>query len=109
MSSAAERLATGALADLNRGIHALGAGDLEHAHARIEIEPVVVRTKDEIGGMADRFNLMQHEIARASVSLDDAREGLRSTNDRLARMSRQNALLLTAAGKASTASTETAM
>ena len=99
VSGAAERLATGALADLNRGIHALGAGDLEHAHARIEIEPVVVRTKDEIGGMADRFNLMQHEIARASVSLDGAREGLRGTNERLAQMSRQNALLLTAAGE----------
>jgi len=99
VSKAAERLATGALADLNRGIHALGAGDLEHAHARIEIEPVVVRTKDEIGGMAERFNLMQHEIARASVSLDDAREGLRSANEGMARMSRQNELLLTAAGE----------
>jgi PAS domain S-box-containing protein len=99
VSNAAERLATGALADLNRGIHALGAGDLDHAHARIEIEPVAVRTKDEIGGMADRFNLMQHEIARASVSLDDAREGLRSANEDLARMSRQNELLLTTAGE----------
>ena len=99
VSKAAERLATGALADLNRGIHALGAGDLEHAHARIEIEPVAVRTNDEIGGMADRFNLMQHEIARASVSLDGAREGLRSANEDLARMSRQNELLLTAAGE----------
>ena len=29
VSKAAERLATGALADLNRGIHALGAGDLD--------------------------------------------------------------------------------
>ena len=49
--------------------------------------------------MADRFNLMQHEIARASVSLDGAREGLRSANEDLARMSRQNELLLTAAGE----------
>ena len=64
-----------------------------------QIEPVVVQTKDEIGGMAERFNLMQHEIARASVSLDDAREGLRSANEGMARMSRQNELLLTAAGE----------
>jgi PAS domain S-box-containing protein len=99
VSIAAERLASGALAELNRGIHALGAGDLENAHARIAITPVVVQTKDEIGGMADRFNLMQHEIARASVSLDDARDGLQKANESLARMSRQNELLLTAAGE----------
>ena len=98
-ASAAERLASGALADLNRGIHALGAGDLENAHARIAIEPVVVRARDEIGGMADRFNLMQHEIARASISLDGARDGLQNANEGLARMSRQNELLLTAAGE----------
>jgi PAS domain S-box-containing protein len=99
VSSAAERLAGGALADLNRGIHALGAGDLENAHARIAIELVAVRTRDEIGVMANRFNLMQHEIARASVSLDGARDGLQNANDDLARMSRQNELLLTAAGE----------
>jgi PAS domain S-box-containing protein len=99
VSKAAERLSTGALADLNRGIHALGAGNLAHARARIVIEPVVVRTNDEIGVMADRFNQMQHEIARASVSLDDAREELLSANEGFARMSRQNELLLTAAGE----------
>jgi PAS domain S-box-containing protein len=99
VSSAAERLASGALADLNRGIHALGAGDLENARARIAIEPVLVRTKDEIGGMAHRFNLMQHEILRASISLDGARAGLQSANEGLARMSRQNELLLAAAGE----------
>ena len=49
--------------------------------------------------MADRFNLMQHEIARAAISLDGAREGLQSANEGLARMSRQNELLLTAAGE----------
>ncbi len=99
VSSAAERLAIGALAELNRGIHALGAGDLENANARIAIEPVTVRTRDEIGSMADRFNQMQHEIARAAVSLDGAREGLQNANEGLARMSRQNELLLAAAGE----------
>ena len=49
--------------------------------------------------MAESFNLMQDEIARAAVSLDGAREGLRSANEGMARMSRQNELLLTAAGE----------
>ena len=49
--------------------------------------------------MADRFNLMQDEVARAAAALDGAREGLSARTRNLARMSRQNELLLSGAGE----------
>ena len=39
VAEAADRLATGTLADLTRAMQALGRGDLEAAHARVDIEP----------------------------------------------------------------------
>ncbi len=73
VASAADRLAHGTLADLNRAITALGVGDLASARASPAITEVRVRSQDEIGQMAASFNTMQHEIARSSRSLDDAR------------------------------------
>jgi signal transduction histidine kinase len=93
VADAAERLARGTLADLNRAITALGAGELEFAHATPAVSPVVVRSRDEIGLMAENFNVMQHEIARSSVALDDARAQLRDANeqrDRLEQEARQS-------------------
>ena len=83
---AAERLARGTLADLNRAITALGAGDLDSVHPPPVVKEVVVRSRDEIGVMADNFNVMQREIGRSSVALDHARQRLRAANDERARL-----------------------
>ena len=86
VGEAAERLARGTLADLNRAITALGAGDLESVHPPPVVKEVVVRSRDEIGVMADNFNIMQREIGRSSVALDHARQRLRAANDERARL-----------------------
>jgi signal transduction histidine kinase len=86
VGEAAERLARGTLADLNRAITALGAGDLDSVHPTPEVKEVVVRSRDEIGLMADNFNIMQREIGRSSVSLEHARQRLLDANDERARL-----------------------
>jgi diguanylate cyclase (GGDEF)-like protein len=83
VADAAKRLTGGTIADLTRAMGALGAGDLDAARARVEIEWVEVRSRDEVGAMADAFNLMQEEVARAAVSLDGARAELRRSRDHL--------------------------
>jgi diguanylate cyclase (GGDEF)-like protein/PAS domain S-box-containing protein len=77
IARAADHLATGTLADLVRGLQALGVGDLDAAHARVDVVPVVVHTGDELGAMAASFNIMQDNVAGAALALDGAREGLR--------------------------------
>ena len=77
VSDAARRLATGTLADFSRAMHALARGDLDAAHARVDITPVRINTSDEVGDMAVSFNILQAEIGSAAVGLDGAREGLR--------------------------------
>src|SRR5579859_2195811 len=77
VARAADHLATGTLADLVRAIQALGVGDLDAAHARVDVVPVRVHTGDELGAMAASFNIMQENVAAAAIALDGAREGLR--------------------------------
>jgi diguanylate cyclase (GGDEF)-like protein/PAS domain S-box-containing protein len=83
VAHAADRLATGTLADLVRAIQALGNGDLDAAYARIDTVPVVVNTRDELGAMAASFNIMQDNVALAGLALDGAREGLRQARSDL--------------------------
>ena len=85
ISDAAARLATGTLADLTRAMRALSTGDLDAAKARVDVVPVDVRTRDEIGELARSFNTMQEEVGRAAEALDGAREGLRQTEAKLER------------------------
>ena len=77
VASAADRLATGTLADFSRAMQALGAGRLEEAYAKSETIPVVVYSQDELHDMAVSFNRMQDEIEVAAVGLDLARDGIR--------------------------------
>jgi methyl-accepting chemotaxis protein len=95
---ATRKLATGTLADLSKSMRALAAGDVNAANARVDIEPVPVRSDDEVGQMAASFNTMQAEIARAAFGLDGARDGLRlaqseleETNANLARRAKHDA------------------
>jgi C4-dicarboxylate-specific signal transduction histidine kinase len=80
---AAKRLATGTLSDFSLAMEALAAGNLDDAHARVNITPVRVHTRDEVGQMAASFNTMQEEVKRAAVGLDGAREGLRRARRQL--------------------------
>ncbi|HET9622100.1 MAG TPA: amino acid permease [Kofleriaceae bacterium] len=76
VSKAADRLATGTLADFSRAMTALANGDLDHAQARVEFLPVIATSRDEVGDMARSFNTLQQEIALAAMGLSGAREGL---------------------------------
>ena len=60
-----------------------GVGDLDAAHARVDVVPVVVNTRDELGAMAASFNIMQDNVAGAALALDGAREGLRQARSDL--------------------------
>ena len=83
VSQAADRLARGTLTDFSTAMRALQAGNLDEAHASVDISPVEVHTRDEIGTMAASFNTMQAQVALAAGALDGAREGLRQARDEL--------------------------
>jgi signal transduction histidine kinase/amino acid transporter len=83
VTRAAERLATGTMADFSRAMRALADGDIDRASARVDFDPVVVTSQDEVGAMARSFNTLQEEIARAAVGLEGAREGLRAARNEL--------------------------
>ena len=83
VSGAAKRLASGTVADFSTAMQALGRGDLDAAHARVDIRPVIVNSRDEVGEMAESFNVLQDEIARGADGLHRAREGLREARDAL--------------------------
>ena len=78
VSNAAKRLTSGTLRDFSSAMTALGRGDLDSAHASVNIEPVRIHSRDELGEMAESFNLLQGEVKEAALGLDDAREGLRT-------------------------------
>jgi amino acid transporter len=83
VTRAADRLASGTLADFSRAMTALASGDLDHARARSDFVPVVATTHDEVGEMARSFNKLQAEIAKAAAGLSGARDGLRRARDEL--------------------------
>jgi diguanylate cyclase (GGDEF)-like protein/PAS domain S-box-containing protein len=83
VARSAHRLATGTLADFSRAMQALGKGDLDDAYARLDISPLAVRSRDEMGLMTQDFNLMQAEVAHAAEGLAGAREGLRRSRNEL--------------------------
>jgi signal transduction histidine kinase/ActR/RegA family two-component response regulator len=76
VSRAARDLVGGTLADFSNAMQALGHGNLDAAHARVEFQPVTVNSRDEVGEMAISFNVLQAEVARGAEGLVGAREGL---------------------------------
>ena len=76
VSTAARRLAFGTVRDFATAMDALGEGKLEAAHAAVDIVPVAVRSRDELGAMARSFNMLQRVVKQAALGLDRAREGL---------------------------------
>jgi len=83
VSGAARRLATGAVADFSQAMQALGRGELDAAPVRFDAVPVRVYARDEVGEMAQSFNLLQAEFGKAAAGLEGAREGLRQTRREL--------------------------
>jgi two-component system, sensor histidine kinase len=81
VSKAANRLTKGTLADFSRAMQALGEGNIDAAHARIDVVPVKINSRDELGEMALSFNTLQEEIGRAAVGLGRAREELLSARE----------------------------
>ncbi len=77
VSKAAKRLTSGTLREFTGAMAALGRGDLDAAHASVNIVPVRPNSRDELGEMAENFNVLQEEVREAAVSLDEAREKMR--------------------------------
>ncbi|HET8911139.1 MAG TPA: amino acid permease, partial [Ktedonobacteraceae bacterium] len=76
VARAAEHITEGTLTDFLYAMRALESGNLDEAHARVDISPVIVYSNDEVGQMATSFNTMQQQVAQAAGALDGAREGL---------------------------------
>jgi signal transduction histidine kinase/DNA-binding NarL/FixJ family response regulator/HPt (histidine-containing phosphotransfer) domain-containing protein len=83
VSDAARRLVAGTLNDFTLAMEALGRGDLIGAKANINVVPVIVRSRDEIGEMANSFNTLQWEVKRAAIGLSGARDGIARAREEL--------------------------
>ncbi len=74
VSKAAKRLTSGTLRQFSQAMAALGRGDLDAAHASVNIVPVKPNSRDELGEMAESFNVLQEEVRKAAISLGEARD-----------------------------------
>jgi diguanylate cyclase (GGDEF)-like protein len=74
VSKAAKRLTSGTLHQFSQAMAALGRGDLSAAHASVNVVSVRPNSRDELGEMAESFNVLQEEVRKAALSLDDARD-----------------------------------
>jgi amino acid transporter len=74
VSKAAKRLTSGTLRQFSQAMAARGRGDLEAAHASVNIVPVKANSRDELGEMAESFNVLQDEVRKAAISLGEARD-----------------------------------
>jgi diguanylate cyclase (GGDEF)-like protein len=83
VSAAAKRLTWGTLRDFTLAMQALGRGDLQAAHASVDIVPVKTNSRDELGEMAASFNLLQEQVRDAAFGLDEARENMRTARAEL--------------------------
>ena len=83
VSKAAKRLTSGTLRQFSQAMGALGRGDLEAAHASVNIVPVKPNSRDELGEMAESFNVLQEEVREAALGLGEAREKMRAARAEL--------------------------
>jgi diguanylate cyclase (GGDEF)-like protein len=84
VGEAARSLAQRTLPDLTRAMVALGEGRLDEARtSEPQTQPVKIRTRDELGTMAEHFNMMQDRIHVASDALDRTRDQLATTQAQL--------------------------
>ena len=83
VTAAARRLATGTLREFSAAMAALGRGDLDAAQASMNIVPVRINSRDELGQMGESFNLLQEEVKEAARGLNSARDNMRAAQERL--------------------------
>ncbi len=84
VGEAARSLAQRTLPDLTQAMVALGEGRLDEARTTVpQTQPVKIRTRDELGTMAEHFNQMQDRIHVASDALDRTRDQLAHTQAQL--------------------------
>ena len=84
VSKAAKRLTlSGTLAGVLTSHGALGRGDLDAAHASVNIVAVKPNSHDELGEMAESFNVLQDEVRNAALSLDEARDKIQTARAEL--------------------------
>ena len=83
VSEAAKRLTSGTLREFSHAMAALGRGDLEAAHVSVNIVPVKINSRDELGEMGESFNVLQEEVREAALGLAEAREKMRTAREEL--------------------------
>jgi diguanylate cyclase (GGDEF)-like protein len=83
IEEAARRLAAGTVSDFSRAMSALGRGDLDAAQVSVDIVPVQIHSRDELGEMARSFNRLQEEIRDAALGLDEARSKMHAARTEL--------------------------
>jgi diguanylate cyclase (GGDEF)-like protein len=83
VSAAAKRLTRGTLNEFSLAMRALGRGDLDAAQASVNIQPVKPNSRDELGEMAESFNVLQEKVKDAALGLDEARENMRTARAEL--------------------------
>ncbi|HWC35729.1 MAG TPA: amino acid permease [Mycobacteriales bacterium] len=84
VGNAARSLAQQTLPDLTQAMVALGEGRLDEAlTSEPEARPVKIRTRDELGTMAEHFNAMQDRIHVAREALGRTRDQLADTQAQL--------------------------
>ena len=83
VSKAAKLLTSGPLNEFSHAMAALGRGDLDAAHVSVNIAAIKINSHDELGEMAESFNLLQDKVKEAVHGLDEAREKLQTARTEL--------------------------
>jgi signal transduction histidine kinase len=77
VNNAARRIVSTNLKELSIALESLGRGKLDKFDLHAEIKPIHIHSHDEIGDMANSFNLMQEEILKTSYNLEEVRVRLK--------------------------------
>jgi diguanylate cyclase (GGDEF)-like protein len=83
VSEAAKRLTSGMLREFSHAMAALGRGELDAAHVAVNIVPVKIHSRDELGEMGESFNILQDEVKMAALGLDEARDKMHAARAEL--------------------------
>jgi diguanylate cyclase (GGDEF)-like protein len=83
VSAAAKRLTSGMLSEFSHAMAALGRGELDAAYVSVNIAPVKIQSRDELGEMGKSFNILQEEIKVAALGLHEAREKMQAAHSEL--------------------------